>query len=66
LSLSDLNEPTRNNYVVMIAQCAAQGMNDPEISSFLRGGLTPDEVGRLRRQEGIKAGQRFGVRKGSG
>lgn len=64
MSLSDLNQPTRDNYVVMISAAATRGMNDPEISDFLRGGLTPAEVAQLRRQEGIEAGQRFGKRRG--
>lgn len=64
MSVKDLNKPTRENYISLIVLCADRGMNDPEISGFLRGGLTPGEVAQLRRQEGIEAGQRFGKRRG--
>lgn len=57
-AVAHLTGPSREATVTMIGRLAAIGRSDPDISSILRGSVTPAEVRALRREYNIPAGER--------
>lgn len=62
--LAGMNEQTRFNTVVFIAQFARAGWDDPRIADQL--GIKVSAVRTLRRQEGIEPGEQRWLGRGRG